>query len=486
MQRVLPLLLLVAGCTSLAGSFAPNGRLTFPEKPALVEGRARSFDVDGNGAIDFKVDGDTLSYDDDEDGTYDRVYHLGEYDSDQVPHLLLLIDSLPYRFVTERYEAGQWNWFCPPQLVIPPFPSLSEVTFSAIMGAPPMGGAIERYYDKRDNEIHNLYTARAFGYKHPWQRRVDGQLKNYREVGYSYLNPRPWYLAELERAKQTLDASPNRFTSVYIVSSSAMVSRYGRVGLDECLDRVEQLCLQLLYERHGALKITIVSDHGHNLAVSPNFPVAEILGAAGFRVAESIEDPDRDVVPEIDGLVTYFGVHTKRPRAVAEAMLPRPEIQLAMYMEGDSVVVRSRQGAARIERRDGRFRYTPDAANGDVLAFGDLAGRWLTGEEWMEATAHGDWPDAPRRVWEAFHSLVINPADVMFTLHDGHCAGSPSMEKWIDMQSTHGGLNRVNSDAVVLSMVRALPQPVRSRDVLPALFSGSAIEPRGAAVAEDE
>ena len=81
------------------------------------------------------------------------------------------------------------------------------------MGAPPMGGAIERYYDKRDNEVHNLYTARAFGYKHPWQRRVDGQLKNYREVGYSYLNPRPWYLAELERAKQTLDESPNRFTT---------------------------------------------------------------------------------------------------------------------------------------------------------------------------------------------------------------------------------------------------------------------------------
>ena len=66
--------------------------------------------------------------------------------------------------------------------------------------------------------------------------------------------------------------------------------------------------------------------------------------------------------------------------------------------------------------------------------------------------------------------------DVMFTLNDGHCAGSPSMEKWIDMQSTHGGLNRVNSDAVILSMVRPLDAPQRARDALPALFrrSGSA------------
>ena len=105
-----------------------------------------------------------------------------------------------------------------------------------------------------------------------------------------------------------------------------------------------------------------------------------------------------------------------------------------------------------------------------MLGYGELAGQWLTGAEWMEATARSEWPDGPRRVWEAFQSLVVNPADVMFTLHDGHCAGSPSMEKWIDMQSTHGGLNRINSDAVVLSMVRPLDKPVRSRDVLPALF----------------
>jgi hypothetical protein len=417
------------------------------------------------------------------------VYRFSDYGNDEVPHLLLLIDSLPYRSVRPRYEAGEWNWFFAPQLVIPPFPSLSEVTFSAILGAPPMGGAIERYYDKRTGEILNLYTARAFGYRHPWQQRVHGQLKNYREVGYSYLSPRPWYEAELARAKQTLDESPDRHTAVYIVSTSAMVSRYGAAGLDESLDRIEQLCLQLLHERRGALKITILSDHGHNLAVSPNFRVAEALEEEGFRVTDSIEDPERDVVPEIDGLVTYFGVHTKRPEAVAGALLPRPEVQLAMYVEGDAVVVRSREGRARIERSGSRYRYVPasDEPADDVFGYGAWTRTWMSGDEWMRATARGEWPDAPRRVWEAFHALVVSPADVMFTLQDGHCAGSPSMEKWIDMQSTHGGLNRVNSDAVVLSMVRPLDRPVRSRDVLAALYGGpSASAPRAASAAAGE
>jgi hypothetical protein len=170
--------------------------------------------------------------------------------------------------------------------------------------------------------------------------------------------------------------------------------------------------------------------------------------------------------------VTYFGVHTKRPRKVAAALLPRPEVQLAMYMERDAVVVRNREGRARIDKRDGRFRY--EIVDHDVLGFGEWAGVYRTAADWMELTARGEWPDAPRRIWEAFHSLVVSPADVMFTLHDGHCAGSPSMEKWIDMQSTHGGLNRINSDAVVMSMVRPLSRPLRSREVLPALFDESA------------
>jgi hypothetical protein len=207
--------------------------------------------------------------------------------------------------------------------------------------------------------------------------------------------------------------------------------------------------------------------------------VAEALGKAGFHVTGKIEDPERDVVPEIDGLVTYFGVHTKRPEAVARALLAHDEVQFAMYVEGEAVVLRGRRGAARIERRDARYRYSPEV---DLLGYGEIAGRWMTGEEWMEATARGEWPDAPRRIWEAFHALVVNPADVMCTLHDGHCAGSPSMEKWIDMQSTHGGLNRINSDAVALSMVRPLPAPLRSREVLPALFNPSGNAPR----AEDD
>ena len=76
------LLFLLAGCTSLAGSFAPDARLTFPDKPVRVDETGRYFDVNGNGVVDFAVDAESLRYDDDEDGTFDRIYRFADYATD--------------------------------------------------------------------------------------------------------------------------------------------------------------------------------------------------------------------------------------------------------------------------------------------------------------------------------------------------------------------------------------------------------------------
>ena len=155
----------------------------------------------------------------------------------------------------ERWRAGDWSWCHEPRKVIPPFPSLSEVIFSEIVQAPPLAANIERHYDRRTGEIENLWIDRAFGFEHPWQRRLDGHLGSYRRVGMSYLNPRPWFRAEMAMAKATLDAATDMVTIFYVVSSSSMLSHLGREGLDECLAAIDQICLQLFWERQGAIDI---------------------------------------------------------------------------------------------------------------------------------------------------------------------------------------------------------------------------------------
>ncbi len=470
-------------CTAVAGWLAPSERLDFPAEPLCVTANERHYDVDQNGVADFALLGcaqgrvDALAWDEDEDGMFERTVRL---DAREGPrrHLVLLVDSLPYREVAQRHAAGAWPWFHPPQLVLPPFPSLSEVTFAALLGAPRQPGMIERYYDRAQNRVHDGYRARARGYEHPWQRLLDVHLGSYLRVGLSYLAPRSWIDAEFQAAKAAFDTDADDLTLAYVVTTSAMLSRHGQAGLDESLARLEPLCVQLLHDTEGAIDITIVSDHGHNLVPSENFRMEPVLAAAGFRVSDRIRDVERDVVLDIDGLVTFFAVHTSRPREVADVLLTRDEVELTMAREGEAVLVRDRDGAALIEERDGRLRYTPrtkdvlalEPALAALAAAGALdADGFASDRAWFEATWRHAWPDALRRIHDAFHGLVDNTPDVLVTLRAGHCAGDPAMDRWIDMRSTHGGLDFATSAAVVLTTVAPLPEPVRSAGVLPAL-----------------
>ena len=91
--------------------------------PVKVDHRGRWYDVDGNGKIDFAFQYDSgglldvLSYDDNEDGEIDRSYRISDYDAARVPHLIVLVDSIPYRVVAQRYGAGDFRWFHPPAKV---------------------------------------------------------------------------------------------------------------------------------------------------------------------------------------------------------------------------------------------------------------------------------------------------------------------------------------------------------------------------------
>jgi len=208
--------------------------------------------------------------------------------------------------------------------------------------------------------------------------------------------------------------------------------------------------------------------------------LAEILTAAGFRPCNRIED-DRDVIAEIDGLVTYAGVHTRQPAKVAEALIKRDEIELAMYVEGDGVTVRSAKGAARVECKNAALRYRPIDA--DVLGYQPVLDAlradgkisddgFAKDQDWFRVTTDHEWPDAPRRIWEALHGRAVNLPTVMLSIKDGWCVGQPGFEHFITMASTHGGLNQQNSATFVMSMTGRVKAPMRTWDVMGILEPG--------------
>jgi len=465
--------LLAAGCT-------PRDHLHFPEHPVSQSPAAVVFDTDHNRTADFAIlpgGRGRLAFDDDEDGTPDRLFRLADYADDDVPHLVVLLDSIPYESLRARHAADpRMSVFGPPVKVIAPYPSMSAVCFSDILHAPPMPGPINRHYDPRPQHraVTNLIAQRYRGYRNPWQQRLHYNLA-YKDNTTAFLKPRPWMKAEFERARRAFDASPDRTNVVYISSTASMLFKHGAPALDEVFDELNRFVAQVLWERRGAVKISVVSDHGHNLMKTRWVDVEEHLENGGFHVTGKPRLPERpdDVFLEQDGLLTWFGVHTVRPDAVTDHLLTLPEIETVAYLRGQKVVVRTPAGEARIARGNQRFTYTP--VDGNPLEFPpDLCDVPLSADEWIARTADLPFPDGAVRLWDAFHGATRQTPQVMATLQDGTCAGIGWFLWFVDPHSTHGGLNQVNSATCVMTMTGRLDGvgPLRSREVMGHLLPG--------------
>ena len=218
----------------------------------------------------------------------DREYRLDDYTDASVPHLVLMLDSIPFETMAQRYAAGDFRWFDPPRKMIAPFPSLTEVCFSDVLRAPPLPGFIDQYFDPRDQQRKDILWERVKGLEQPWERRLDYGA-NYLEQGLAFLHPDEWYEAELERARLAVERSPDRVTVVYIASAACMVCKFGKAGAERVLDGARRLCLQLLYERRGAIKISMMADHGHNYMPSTNVFLDKMLLNSGIPSGGSIE-----------------------------------------------------------------------------------------------------------------------------------------------------------------------------------------------------
>ncbi|MGH7245228.1 MAG: hypothetical protein ACREJD_17585 [Phycisphaerales bacterium] len=475
-QRVL---VAAASVVMMSGCGAPSARLSFPTSAAIVSPSGREYDVDGDGKPDFALQAgaegrlDTLAYDDDQDGKFDRKYSLADYHNEDVPHLIILLDSIPYSAVADRYREAGWTWFCPPQKVIPAFPSLTEIIITRMVGAPPVSGMINDYYDVALQKTNDRIRERVGGEPDPWERRLHHRL-TLTQTGLAFLEPRSWFHAELALAKSAFDHSPDRVTIVYFASAACMLSKYGADGLREVLDGVEQLCLEILWERRGAVKISALADHGHNLIAEKRIDLPAMLKQAGFNPQARLR-ADRDVVVELDGLVNYAGIHTRHAAEVARVLTSHAEIQLAMYREGDRVIVRDAHGAAAIEFRHGTLRYV--VLDHDVLDFQPVivkltaAGKadadgFIESRDWFDATVDHQWPDAPSRIWNAFSIVSRNTPSVMVTTMPGSMVGLSSMEWFIKMASTHGGLDQRDSATFMLTMTGRGQHPMRSEEVL--------------------
>lgn len=477
---------LVAGCVG------PRPTM-FPPAPQHVEKEAgregRYYDVNLDGTIDYceqlSAEGriDELRYDEDQDGTFETIVRPDAIDASEKRDLVLLLDSVPFQMVDDTWLSGRLRHFPRPSRVIAPFPVMTDLSFSEFFGVAPCVGVESEYFD--GTRLTDGYGTYISGGNTHWQRHVDYRLTPSAHA-LAYFNSIEWYAHELGRIERLFHERGSGPFVGYLVGTSALGAQHGRNGHAYGLVELDRFCQAMMWRTRGRVRITMLSDHGHNLLPSNRVPLPEMLEQFGYRVRDRLEDACDVVVPQF-GVVTYASIHTRSPAAVAGDVISIDGIEFAIYRDvDDSVVVLSRGGKARIERRsswrgdgpageemergEGRFRY--DAIEGDPLLIKPLIERirdrrgvdsegFVGDEDLFHETALHVYPDVVHRLWRAFHGLTTHTPDVMVSVRDGWHCGSRFMTKVRPMSAAHGNLGMASSAAFAVSMGGALPAVIR-------------------------
>lgn len=226
----------------------------------------------------------------------------------------------------------------------------------------------------------------------------------------------------------------------------AVVSDHGLTRIDRHTDVAVEL------ERKGlrVLRHPVLWRRDPNVAVM----------VSGNASAQVYLDPGvarsrRWSVPEIEA-----GEVQGIPKDLVDELATLDGIALVAGVDGDDVVVVSREGRARlIDLGDGRIRYEIETA--DVLELSDSS-TTMCDREWLAWSIDGRYPDAPAQLLQLFRTsragdLVISATENADLRDDWEVP---------EHRSGHGGLTHEHMRCLV-AVNRELEAPVRSVDLFP-------------------
>ena len=485
-------MLLLGAVAMLAGCRAVP---RFPERPLSVRvldsgGRVISFDTDKDRKADYwqrkdhtgrKVE---LRFDHQADEP-NEVVLLDELPPQSVPHFIIALDGVPYRLVEELYLQGHFRLFYPPGRVVTCFPGMTDVAFQRIFGGDIPIAYQSRHFDRTENRLisgNDLYLS---GGAADWANKLDYRC-SFKLDALAYFKPQFVFEHELREITDVFRSARQGTKIVYSVATAGLGTQGGREAILKYLRTIDQLCEQIVHERRGRVKFTLLADHGHSMSGRGRVSFKQLLEENGYNLNNRLENPN-DVVTVEYGLVTYAAFHTNVPAKVAAVLLTDPVVTLACYPvtkkttagRDIDIVVQSIDGKAVIRRASGRYSY--DIEYGDPLELLDIISRlrqagqvnrdgFIDDRALFEATVHHVYPDPLRRVWMSFNGLVQQPADLLVCLKDEWVHGSMLFHTLINKAaSSHGSLNQLNSMTFAMTMLGELPEAMRLHEVMPAV-----------------
>jgi hypothetical protein len=381
--------------------------------------------------------------------------------------------------------------YYPVSRMVSTFPSTSDVAWTEIFGDRPLPGYQRTYYSEAAN-MQIAIDGVATSMEHERQMNWQVQDSFLRAMGYVFPSHMYDYeVSEMIKHFRNAGGVVDNFYAYIRASDDAQHMNRDIFALLCRLDRqLEKLRAEYRQQEGRDLEIVILSDHGNNHAGrGKRVEIRKFLNKAGYRITKSLKDP-KDVVLPTTGIESWVEVHN--PPGETEALA-----RLLTHLEGVDVVtartpdqtnhflVMNSQGErAVIEWNPERNAFRYSAEQGDPINYRPVVQalarkNLLDGEgfapadAWMAETLTHRYPLALERVVRGLTQVTLNPATILLSLKNGYIHDGWLVNKGSELVSiggTHGGLDDLNSDGIVLC--NYVPTHDTSSDRVADLFDG--------------
>lgn len=412
--------------------------------------------------------------------------------------LILLLDGVSYRdmkalqqgvtykdihgwkFHRQSFDHG---YFTVSRLVST-FPSISDPSWSEILGNQPPPGYQRTYFNASADLVVSLNGVTS---SEEYEKQMTWQMEDNLHRVMSYVAPQRAFRYEVSAVMkdflQTRDGRANYYALIHTTDSAQHLS--GDIFSMLCTidEKVQRLRAVYRATEGRELEILLLSDHGNNHAGGGRrVAIRRFLEQAGYRITKSLKRPN-DIVLPTSGIESWVEIHNSPERT--EALMP-----LLTRLKGvDVVTARLPDQTNRFvimnwkgERADidwnpsqNSFRYS--AEEGDPIGYLpvvealakknalDSAG-FAGADAWMDETLTNHYPVALERIVRGHTRVAGNPASIIVSLKNGYVHSGWLIKRGAALTKcggTHGALDDINSDGILLSSFEQTQDTTSSR-----------------------
>jgi len=396
--------------------------------------------------------------------------------------LIICVDGVPWRSINQLWLKEHFKAFHRPSKVIVAFPTMTNVTATAIWHASRVAGYESAYFDKEKN----LMVSGVGKYLHKrvikpgnFHQRLD-YLEPVPYESITYVFPKRICKSDLKRFVEAYTSSKKEEFCAFIKSTDGLMHMLGKEGAEEIMLALDEVLKKICHSRKGDIEIMFFSDHGFNFVKSRRVKLKSFLKSSGFDVRNDLRN-EKSVILLSFGLVSFAAIYTQETnkRKIAQQVSSLEGVDFSAYRMEDAIYIFSQKGEAKIlkKRVNHTKLYKYEIITGDPFSYKDIVKRLTTSgkadekgyipdSDWFKATKGHPYVYALRRLDDAFSNQVESDADILISLKDGYFHGNALFSMIATILGTHGSLLDTNSVAFFMSTAKEAPSHIRGSQLI--------------------